>query len=99
MKAAIEDAQKKAEAFYKLAGWTSGAKAKFFLDDASEDYQKLGNIKEDGGYKNRPLEAHSKSYFRTDLWGNYDVTGVKGGQAIIKLDTSTRRYFKSPTKW
>ena len=46
MKAAIEDAQKKAEAFYKLAGWTSGAKAKFFLDDASEDYQKLGNITE-----------------------------------------------------
>lgn len=55
--------------------------------------------KEDGGYKNRPLDAHSQSYFRTDLWGNYDVTGVKGGQAIIKLDTSTRRYFKSPTKW
>ena len=33
----------------------------------------MGLNREDGGYGIRGITAHNQSYFRTDLWGRYDV--------------------------
>ena len=33
---------------------------------------------------------------RTDLWGKYDVTGTKYGNAKLQLDMSTRTFFQAP---
>lgn len=54
--------------------------------------------KEKGGYNGNAYAAHTQSYFRTDLWGSYDVTGTKWGNATLWLDSSTRRFFQSPTR-
>ena len=55
-----------------------------------------GLNREDGHYYLRPITAHNASYSRTDLWGKYDVTGTKYGNAKLQLDMSTRTFFQSP---
>jgi hypothetical protein len=46
MKAEIEDAQKRAEAFFKLAGWDeTTARGRFFLK-SDKDYEEIGNLSE-----------------------------------------------------
>ena len=55
-----------------------------------------GLNREDGGYYMRPITAHNESYFRTDIWGKYDVTGTKNGGARLTLDLSTRVFYQSP---
>jgi len=56
----------------------------------------FGLNREDGGYYGRPITAHNASYFRSDLWGRYDVTGTKYGGAKLTLDLGTRQFFQSP---
>lgn len=56
----------------------------------------LGLNREDGGYGIRGITAHNQSYFRTDLWGKYDVTGTKYGGARLILDLDTRVFYQSP---
>ncbi len=48
---------------------------------------------EDGGYGSDSETAHGWSYARSDVWGEYDVTGFKGGNATLKLYLDTRVYF------
>ena len=43
-------------------------------------------IKECGYAKKDFAEAHMRSYLRTDVWGDYDVLGFKGGSAKIIID-------------
>ena len=45
-------------------------------------------IRIDGGYLGDPDGAHNKSYQRDDLWGEYDALGVKGGVAVITLQSA-----------
>ena len=56
----------------------------------------FGLNREDGGYYGRPITAHNASYFRSDLWGRYDVTGTRYGGAKLTLDLDTRQFFQSP---
>lgn len=42
----------------------------------------------DGGYLGDPDGAHNLSYPRADLWGGYDVFGVKGGDASLTFHTA-----------
>ncbi len=56
----------------------------------------MGLNREDGGYGIRGITAHNQSYFRTDLWGRYDVTGTKYGSAKLILDLDTRVFYQSP---
>lgn len=56
----------------------------------------MGLNREDGGYGIRGITAHNQSYYRTDLWGRYDVTGTKYGGAKLILDLDTRAFFQSP---
>ena len=56
----------------------------------------FGLNREDGHYYGRPITAHNESYFRTDLWGRYDVTGTKHGSAQLILDLGTRQFYQSP---
>ena len=56
----------------------------------------LGLNREDGRYYGKPVTAHKESYTRTDLWGRYDVTGTKYGNAKLTLDLDTRVFYKSP---
>ena len=56
----------------------------------------LGLNREDGGYGIRGITAHNESYYRTDLWGKYDVTGTKNGNAKLILDLDTRTFYQSP---
>ena len=56
----------------------------------------LGLNREDGGYGILGITAHNQSYFRTDLWGKYDVTGTKYGGAKLILDLDTRTFYQSP---
>ena len=42
----------------------------------------------DGGYFGNPDGAHNLSYPRADLWGGYDVFGVKGGDASLTFRTA-----------
>lgn len=56
----------------------------------------FGLNREDGHYYGRPITAHNASYSRTDLWGKYDVTGTKYGNAKLMLDMSTRTFFQAP---
>jgi hypothetical protein len=59
-------------------------------------WQIKGLNKEDGGYFGRFITAHCQSYQRDDVWGGYDVTGVKGGNATLTVDYSTTQFFSSP---
>ena len=56
----------------------------------------LGLNREDGGYYLKPITAHKESYGRVDVWGRYDVTGTKYGNAKLVLDLDTRVFYKSP---
>lgn len=56
----------------------------------------LGLNRENGGYGLQAITAHKESYKRVDVWGKYDVTGTKNGNAKLVLDLSTRQFFKSP---
>jgi len=51
-------------------------------------HQIVGLNREDGGYGTDFAEAHMRSYLRTDVWGAYDVLGVKGGNAKLLIDES-----------
>ena len=55
-----------------------------------------GLNREDGGYSLKPVSAHTESYCREDVWGRYDVTGTKYGNAKLILDLSTRAFYQSP---
>lgn len=65
--------------------------------------QVFGLNREDGGYSNggwsmkKGWTAHNESYIRSDVWGEYDVTGVKNGHATLDIDVSTVRYEKAPS--
>ena len=59
-------------------------------------WQVAGLNKEDGGYFGRFITAHCQSYQRDDVWGGYDVTGVKGGNATLTVDFGTTQFFSSP---
>lgn len=51
--------------------------------------QIAGLNREDGGYAKKDFaQAHMKSYLREDVWGDYDVLGVKGGNAKLIIDES-----------
>lgn len=51
---------------------------------------------ENGGYNGDWLAAHNESYLREDIWGDYDVLGVKNGDATLTFDMSAARYFEAP---
>ena len=55
-----------------------------------------GLQRESGGYGLNWEKAHVESYSRTDVWGKYDVLGSKGGKAYLKLNVSTKTFYKSP---
>lgn len=59
-------------------------------------WQVFGLNREDGGYFGRFITAHCQSYQRDDVWGGYDVTGVKGGNAKLTMDYSTTQFYSSP---
>lgn len=65
--------------------------------------QIAGLNREDGGYSadgwsfSAGWKAHNNSYIREDLWGDYDVTGKKGGHAKLTLDLSTLRFEQAPS--
>ncbi len=56
-----------------------------------------GLNRENGGYGKDVYNAHVNSYLRSDVWGNYDVVGKKKGGAILTLNLSSMRYYKSTT--
>ncbi|MBR0417278.1 MAG: hypothetical protein IJI56_05665 [Firmicutes bacterium] len=56
----------------------------------------LGLNRENGGYIGRPITAHTDCYVREDVWGRYDVTGTKNGNATLTLDLDTRVFYQSP---
>lgn len=64
--------------------------------------QVAGLNREDGGFSkggwtfDKGWDAHNQSYIREDLWGKYDVTGVKYGRATLTVDASTVQHFSSP---
>ena len=59
-------------------------------------WQSAGLNKENGGYGTNLLGAHTESYQRESVWGAYDVTGTKNGNATLTLDFSTTQFFASP---
>ncbi len=59
-------------------------------------WQSAGLNKENGGYGTDLKGAHCESYQRESVWGAYDVTGTKNGNATITLDFSTLQFFASP---
>lgn len=64
--------------------------------------QVSGLNREDGGYNNgiwtfqKGWEAHNHSYLREDVWGDYDVIGVKGGNATLTYDIDSIRFEHAP---
>lgn len=55
---------------------------------------------EDGRYNSDWLAAHNESYLREDVWGNYDVLGVKGGNATLSFDAENAVYYDAPAfRW
>lgn len=60
--------------------------------------QVAGLNRENGGYGWGVVDAHVQSYLRSDVWGAYDVTGVKNGSAKLQLNLDTQVYYKSPTR-
>ncbi|MCI5740988.1 MAG: hypothetical protein MR302_05670, partial [Lachnospiraceae bacterium] len=51
---------------------------------------------EDGGYNSDWLAAHNESYLREDVWANYDVLGIKGGNATLTFNMDDAIYFEAP---
>lgn len=61
----------------------------------SLNFREVKNVaKEDGGYGSDYTKAHGWSYSREDVWGEYDVTGVKGGSAVLDLEYDSMTYYK-----
>ncbi len=56
-----------------------------------------GLNRENGGYGKNVYNAHVNSYLRSDVWGRYDVVGKKYGGAVLTLNLSTMKYYKSTT--
>lgn len=50
----------------------------------------------DGGYGSDFLAAHNESYLRDDVWGGYDVTGIKNGHAALKFNINNVQYYDAP---
>ena len=42
------------------------------------------------------FNTHPQSYGKASVWGKYDAVGVKGGDAVLKMDDSTTRFFQAP---
>ena len=60
-------------------------------------WQIAGLNRENGGYNAmQVITAHTQSYQRATVWGSYDVTGTKGGNAKLTLDFATTQFFASP---
>ena len=60
-------------------------------------WQAAGLNRENGGYSaSQVITAHCESYQRASVWGSYDVTGTKYGNATLTLDFSTTRFYASP---
>ena len=57
--------------------------------------ESLRYSRESGDYGILFWTAHMNSYKNADVWGEYDVTGKKGGSATLELDLSTRQFYKS----
>lgn len=53
-------------------------------------------VREKGGYRLNFVKAHQESYGRNDIWGKYDVTGVKYGTTALELDLDTMSYHRAP---
>lgn len=49
-------------------------------------HQIYGLNTEDGGYGRDFTSAHMKSYLREDVWGSYDVLGIKNGNASLSFN-------------
>lgn len=47
----------------------------------------------DGGFYFKPDSAHNISYFKPEIWNEYDALGVKGGNASITFNYSTLMQF------
>lgn len=62
-------------------------------------WQAAGLNREDGGYGWNVMGAHVESYNRVDEWGEYDVTGTKGGNTTLTMDFSTTKFFHSPVSF
>lgn len=58
-------------------------------------WQISGLNRENGGYGN-PINAHLQSYNREDVWGNYDVLGIKNGSATISYNSSDISFYSAP---
>lgn len=64
--------------------------------------QIAGLNREDGGYTkglwtiDQGWTAHNESYLREDVWGKYDVRGIRYGNARLTIDVSTVQHFPSP---
>jgi len=53
--------------------------------------------RENGKYYFNVKGAHCDSYARNDVWGRYDVAGVKGGNGVLNLDLSTQKWYLAPS--
>jgi len=52
---------------------------------------------EDGGYRLFSVQTHVESYQRSDVWGEYDCFGVKGGNATITYSPTDMYAYPYPT--
>ena len=52
--------------------------------------------KENGGFSNS-LSAHTGSYSKKNVWGQYDAVGKKGGNTTISFDTGAVKFYKCPS--
>ena len=60
-------------------------------------WQAAGLNREDGGYgAAQVITAHCESYQRAAVWGAYDVTGTKNGNAKLTLNFATTKFYASP---
>ena len=60
-------------------------------------WQAAGLNRENGGYgAAQVVTAHCESYQRAAVWGAYDVTGTKNGNAKLTLDFATTKFYASP---
>lgn len=70
-----------------------------YLSVTGEIVRQVGGLnRESGNYGVNAYAAHVESYLRSDVWGAYDVTGTKNGNAELTLDLLTQTYFQSPVK-
>ncbi len=60
------------------------------------DLEKQLDTRTTEGESGLSFKAHNSSYFDEDMWGTYDVLGVKDGNATLKLDESTAKIYNAP---